>query len=249
MAALKLNTFGKVEAKDAIVLVAFPTTGSASSIAAQYLVRHLALPLVGEVPAPELAGVMAIQDGVATSAIRVYGGKVACRIGKKSCPGIFVVTTELTLPPPAIQRVAQAILQWASAAGTYAVLGLEAVIRMEGDTTPDVFCASRDAGMLKELVKAGIPAMQRAVIGGMNSFLVLAKTDVRTACLMVEATRLHPDGRAAAALIEAVSRFVPDVAIDHKPLMTEATKLEEEIRSTVSSAQQSVVAPDERSFI
>ena len=69
--------------------------------------------------------------------------------------------------------------------------------------------------------------MERALIGGVTSHLVLAgpARGVRTGALLVEASRDHPDGRAAAALIEALARMMPDVPIDHKPLMKEAQAL------------------------
>jgi len=225
-----IETFAKVDLADALVLAAFPTTGSSASIAAQYLIRNLDLPLVGHLSVPELSSITAIQDGRATSAVRVFGGEVACRLDKR-CPRIYVVTTELAPPPAVALRLAETLLSWAGAGGAHLLLALEGVVRGEGDDTPDTFCAAADQGVLKELAKTGLPAMERALIGGITAHLLLLgpARKVRSGAVLVEATRDHPDGRAAAKLVEALAKIVPDVVIDAAPLMKEAMELEAEV--------------------
>lgn len=250
MPPLALETFQKVDLKDALVLVAFPTTGSASSIAAHYLVRHLNLPLVGHVLAPELSGIMAIQDGRATSALRIFGGETVCKLDK-GCPRIYVIMTELAMPPLMTLGIADALLAWSKQGGAHLVLALEGVVRGEGDDTPDVYCASANADVIAELKKNKIPVMERALIGGVTSHLVLAGPvrGQRTGALLVEASRDHPDGRAAAALIEALARVMPDVPIDPKPLVKEALQLEKEVRAAQLSIDPSLNAVAQHQFI
>ncbi len=244
-----LETFQELDIKDALIVVAFPTTGSASSIAANYLIRHLEIPLVGHIRAPDIAGVTAIQDGVATSAIRIFGGDVACRLDKK-CPHIYLVTSDLPLPPALAGRVADLVLEWARRGLAYLVIALEGVVRGAGDETPDVFIASAQEPVLKELGKAGIKVMERAIIAGSTAHLLLAAPGrgVRAGAILVEATRDHPDGRAAAALLEAFAKVVPDVKMDYKPLLKEALKLEKEIRRAQESATPKT-GPAPESFI
>jgi uncharacterized protein len=245
----RIETFGAVDLKDALIVTAFPGAGSASSIAAQYLLRHLDLPLVGHVQVPALSAVSAVQDGRVTSAIRVYGGEVACKL-EKGCPRIFLVTTELVPPPQVALGMAEAVLGWAAKGGAHLVLALEAVVRSEDDDTPDVFCASVEPKVLKELKKAGIPPMSRALIGGITAhLLLLAKQHkLRSGAVMVEADREMPDGRAAAALIGALDRILPDVSVDARPLLDEAMKLEKEIRNLRNAANE-VQQPHPHQFI
>lgn len=231
MAETTLETFKPVDLGDALVVVAFPTTGSSASIAAQYLIRHLELPLVGHVRVPELSAITAIQDGQATSAVRIYGGEVACKL-EKGCPRVYIVTTELAPPPSVGLRMCEAVLDWAAKGGVHLVLALEGVVRSDGDDTPDVFCAAADASVLRELKKTGIAAMERALIGGITAHLLLLAPSrkVRSGAVLVEASRDHPDGRAAAALIDALAKIVPDVRMDPKPLLEEAMMLEGELK-------------------
>jgi len=159
--------------------------------------------------------------------------------------------TELAMPPLLTLRVADALLAWAKSGGAHLVLALEGVVRGEGDEVPDVFCAAATPDVLKELRKVGVPAMERALIGGVTSHLVLAgpPRGVRAGALLVEASRDHPDGRAAAALIEALARVVPDIPIDAKPLMKEALELDEQIKRTQQAAEASIAAGVPSQFI
>ncbi|MCA1818840.1 MAG: proteasome assembly chaperone family protein [Thermoplasmatota archaeon] len=244
-----VETFAKVQLKDAVVLLAFPTAGSASSIAAQYLVRNLTLPLVGHFRLPELSGLVAIQDGRVTSAVRIFGGEVACRIGQ-DCPRIYLVTTELALPPIALARLADAVMDWAAAGGVHMLLVLEAVVRSEGDESPDVYVAAADRTVLASLRKAGLPPMERALIAGITAQILLdsPRRGLAAGGLLVEASRDHPDGRAAAALVQAVAKMVPDVVVDAGPLQKEAMELETEIQKAREQAQGKA-PPPQASFI
>lgn len=249
MADATFETFTPVDLRGALVLAAFPTTGQAASIAAQYLVRNLGMPLVGHLRLPDLSGITAIQDGRATFAVRAFGGQVACKLDRK-CPRVYVVTTELAPPPQATVRLAEAVLEWAATGGAHLVIALEGVVRGEGDDTPDTFCAAADPDVLRELKATGLPAMERALIGGITAHLLLlgATRKVRTGTLLVEATRDHPDGRAAAALIEALGKIMPDVDMDAKPLLEEAMELERELSQMRATAEPKV-GPSPSQFI
>ncbi|HUR24589.1 MAG TPA: PAC2 family protein [Candidatus Thermoplasmatota archaeon] len=245
-----METFAPIDLKDALVIAAFPTTGSAASIAAQYLVRTLEIPLVGHLRLPELSAVTAIQDGRATSAVRIFGGEVACKLDKK-CPRIFIVTTELAPPPSVALRLSETLLDWAGKGGAHLVIALEGVVRGEGDDSPDVFCAAANDDVLKELRKTGIPAMERALIGGITAHLLLLAParKVRSGAVMVEATREHPDGRAAVALIEALGKIMPDVIMDAKPLLKEAMQLEADLKRMREGTETTQFGPPTNQFI
>lgn len=245
-----IEPFSPIDLKDALVVAAFPTTGQSASIAGQYLIRNLQLPLVAHLQLPELSGITAIQDGQATASVRVFGGEVACRLDKK-CPRIYLVTTELAPPPSVALKLSEILLDWAGQGGAHLLLALEGVVRSEGDETPDVFCAAASESVLKELRKTGIPVMERALIGGITAHLLLLAQarKVRSGVVLVEASRDHPDGRAAAALIEALGKIVPDVLLDPKPLMDEAMQLEQQLSRIRAGAEPLQANPAANQFI
>lgn len=237
----RVETFAPVDPKAALVVVAFPTTGSSSSIAAQFLVRQLNLPLVGHIPISEGAHMVSVEQGRITGLIRIHGGEVVCRL-KGDCPRLYVITTDVPVPKEVVPKVAALICDWAKAARL--ILVLEGVSRNEGDDEPDVWCAATDPTLLKEIEASKTKPMERALIGGiLGPVSAMAKGIVPAGALIVEARRDHPDGRAAVALLEALGRIVPDVVMDAKPLLREALRLESEIEATRTSFQPTHAEP------
>ena len=49
---------------DALILVAFPSTGAASPIAAQYLIQRLDMPLVGDIRVEGMEALVHVVDGL-----------------------------------------------------------------------------------------------------------------------------------------------------------------------------------------
>lgn len=236
----------EAEPSDAVVFLAFPSAGSAAPIAAQYLIRNLSLPLVGQIVMPELVGLSAIREGLATSPLQIFGGDVVCKLGK-DCPRMYVIASDVPLPAPIMMQAMSAIMEWAKAA--HLVVGLDAVVRSDDDDVPDVFGASADPSILDELKAAKIVPLPRAVLAGTTAQLLLGATKPgRTAALIVEADPEQPDGRAAAVLLSALDRIVPDVDIDAGPLAEEAAAMEREIRSAQATAMRQG-APTGTTFI
>jgi predicted ATP-grasp superfamily ATP-dependent carboligase len=231
-----LELFAAMPLEDALILVAMPGVGSAAVIAAQYLVKHLSLPLVGHFRVPEFKTIVSIQDGQATSPVRIFGGETVCRVGGH-CPRMFIVVADIPLHPVHAGRIADFALDVAKSAGAKLVLCLDAVVRMEGQGA-NVFSASSEPEVAEMLAKAGIPPMARALISGPTAQIMVQGKDLQvpSGALLVEASKDHPDGLAAAALIAAVALLVPDVPVDAKPLEEEAAQLEKELREHHASA-------------
>ena len=235
MAETRVETFTDVDLTDALVIVAFPSTGAASPIAGAYLMERLDMPLVGHLVSDAFSGIVNIEDGKATSPIRIHGGEVACELDKP-CRGIYIISTEVPLPLEVTVEAAHAILEWAKDARV--VLALEAVVRESGDDTPDVYSAFRDDASKACIEPAGVEPIGRAMIAGMTAVLLASDLPAKVASLMVEAAPDHPDGRAAAALITALDPLIPQIKVDAQPLLEDAMRLEQEIQAAMTQAEQ-----------
>lgn len=228
--------------KDALILTAFPTTGSAASIATHFLREELKLELAASIHIKGQGPIVVVQSGIATAPVRVFGGDATCDIKlQKRCRDLYIVTTDLVLDPAMMRRVAHLILEKAKADGAHMILALEGVVRGEGDDTPDLFMAAASPEVLEELQVLEVPTAGQALIGGMTGELLLEASGngVPVGSLMVQASRRHPDGRAAAALIKVLDKLIPQVKIDPGPLEEQAMKLEKAIKQAQEEAQRS----------
>lgn len=249
MADVKFLLREDIDWTDSLVIVAFPTAGSAASIAGHYLRRRLDLPLVGSMHLRDQSPVIAVQDGIATSPLRIHGGQVECRLGDEKCPSVYLISTDLTLQPEAMRWVGEAIVQ--ETRGARMVLCLDAIIRDPGDDAPDVFCASPDAALRDVLISDKVAAIKEGIVIGMSGQILL-EAEARglpAASLLVEAAEDLPDGRAAVALIQAIDALLPTVPIDAKPLLEEALELEKKFEEAARKAARTQGTRSSSSFI
>lgn len=248
MADIDVEVFEEVDPSDALVILSFYSTGAAAPIAAQYLVKQLQMPLVGHVRAPDLGPVVVITDGLATSPIRIFGGDVKCTLDQE-CQRTYLVSAEIPVSAAAASALVDPILAWAKDARL--VLCLDAVVREEGDETPDVyaFAASRDA--LAKLGPAQAQTMPQALIAGVTAEVMNRARGhgIDAGALAVEAARNHPDGRAAAALIERLDHLIPQFRVETEPLLTEALELEAKIQKSLDAAKVAQQPRSQHTFI
>ena len=142
------------------------------------------------------------------------------------------------------KRQAQAIRSWAADARL--LLVLDAVVRDEGDDTPDVWRVATDAEAEKRVAGSGAEPLKKALIGGMTAFLL---AEGSAAALVVEARKDHPDGRAAAALVTALDPLIPQIKVDAEPLLKDAMDLEEQVKAAAEEAQKQAPKRIPHSFI
>ena len=143
---------------------------------------------------------------------------------------------DIPLPPESILDVAETIMAWAKDARM--VLTLDAITRDLDDDTPDVYFVATDATARERLAATGPAPLAQALMGGASAALLAAGRGRTAGALVVEARKDHPDGRAAAALIEALDPLIPQIAIDAAPLMEEAMALEQHILRSVADAEE-----------
>ncbi len=232
-----------IDWKDALVLVAFPTAGNAGNIAGHYIRKHLMLPLLGSIHIEGAPGVAAVDEGLATAPLRVYGGEVECQLGDGNCPTVYLIVTDLPLGLDGMHDLTKFLAE--EAKGCRLVLCLDAVVREAGDNTPDVYATAHDTSMLQRLLSEHVKPLPGAILVGMSGHILLAaeRGELPGAALLVEANKDVPDGHAGAALVNAIDHLIPQVKVDPGPLKQEAAELERIVRQT----QEGLEGRDKRS--
>ncbi len=239
----------EVDWTDSMVLIAFPTAGNAGNIAGHYLRKHLLLPLLGSIHLDGQQGVVAVEEGIAAAPLRIYGGEVECKLGEGNCPTVHLIVTDLPLGPAATAQVTEAIIE--ETKGAKLLLCLDAVVRAADDDTPDVYATSPQEEILAQLLGPNITAMPGGILVGMSGQVLLEaeRTGFAAGALLVEATKDLPDGRAAAALVNAIDHLIPQVKVDHKPLEEEAAELDRLVQQAQEDAESHQRHPNFTSFI
>jgi predicted ATP-grasp superfamily ATP-dependent carboligase len=219
-------------APGAVLVTSFPSAGLAATVAAHYIVRAMNLPRIGQLDSPDSAPIAVIQSGHVNPAVRVYGRA-----------NFAIVVSEFPPTLSASGPIAEAILAAAEARHVRIVVALEGVVPHPvdeetpiGDGTESVWFAlsKDDPATLTAFQGAGARRLEDGVIGGVSGAMLVGglHRSLTVATLLVSSNvpEGFPDHRAGAALIELLDRFLPEIAIDTKPLRSQAEMIEKALR-------------------
>lgn len=239
-----------VETKDATIFCCFPSVGMVSSIVAHYLIEKLELEFVGGVIDPNLPPLCLVQDGEPLPPIRAYAGTPICSPKLTKCDKVILLMSELIVPEPLVHGIVDALFNWSKSADLAAGVlidafakqgmkssmnGQEPVVEYEGSEEVDVLGVGSTVKMRELLAALNIQPLEQGVIKGITGVLLGEgrRRGLDIMSIMVEADPRFPDARAAATLISHLNELLPAIDLDHAPLLEEAERIEEQVRSMV----------------
>jgi predicted ATP-grasp superfamily ATP-dependent carboligase len=232
----------------AVLVTSFPGQGLAATVAAHYMVRTLALPRIAVLDSTDAIPIAVVQGGHVSPPLRVYGkGKFG------------LVMSEFPPTPSNAVPIAQAILQAAEARRCRLVVCLEGAVphpvEEEGEGSASVtetiwvVLSQPDAAVMTGFRAAGARQLEDGVLGGISGAMLVGglHSSIPVATLLVSASGPEgfPDHRAGAALIEMLDRYLPELAIDTKPLRSQAEVIERALRAAMRTQGKPVEAPND----
>lgn len=232
---IEIRPFKQMDLTDGVVIEGFPSVGLVTTIAATYLISSLKLDQIAAMDSAWFPPV---------SMIYAEKPKFPARIYANALHKIAVCLSEFT-PPIYLDRfIARSILSWAqeqkcslviSPCGV-PVLEEHAGKRPEPPLIHGVGTTERTRQKLKE---ADIHLLEFGAVPGVSGALLNEgrwnKLDV--VALLVEAYETIPDARAAAAVVEAIDRLLPQIELDVSPLYSEAERIESRLKAIREQAK------------
>jgi uncharacterized protein len=235
-------TFREIEPLDcsrSMVIVSFPTTGLVGTLAAGYMVRSLKLKRVGTFSSERFVPTAVILDGIPSPPVRMFGVKRACA-PDELCNEIIVIMSELPIPLDMVKPMSEAILNWCKGKNTNMIVALEgANVPLLPDQEPKVYGVGTTDKAKNLIKKHDIEPLNEGMVGGVSGTLLYEgeASGKNVLCLMAEANIQLPGAMGAAKLVEIISRMLPELKIDPKPLFEEAKEMEEQIKTALKAAQ------------
>ncbi|UCF08585.1 MAG: proteasome assembly chaperone family protein [Thermoplasmata archaeon] len=242
-------TYRQIEPMDcsrSMVIVSFPSAGLVGTLAASYIVRSLELQRIGTFTSPNFIPTAVILDGVPSPPVRVFGGKRECA-PDELCNEIIVIMSEIPIPMSSVKSMAQVILNWCKDKKTSMMVTLEgANMALLPDQEPNVYGVGATEKAKDLIAKHNIEPLKEGMVGGISG-VMLYEGEAQgkdVLCLMAEANAQLPGAMGAAKVVEIISRMLPELKIDPKPLFEEAKEMEEQIKAAIRAAQP--MAPGDR---
>lgn len=93
--------------------------------------------------------------------------------------------------------------------------------------------------------KAGIKVLNEGIIIGVTGAILLRIDKIPVSCLFAETHTNLPDSKAAAKVVEALDKYI-GMDLDYKPLLEEAQKFEEKLKTILQKSQEAQEISDKK---
>ncbi len=240
---IQIIEYKQVDLSNAVLIEAFPTVGLVSSIAGHFLIDQFRLEEIGAISSRYFMPAAVIHKGVPSPPVRIYAGKKVCG-PDGSCDQIVVIISEFMPSVDIIKPLADVILGWAKKKKCKYIVTLEGTHGLD-PKKPKTHGVATTQKMRDILKQYGIGETQEGMITGITGVLLYegVRLNHDVLCLLAEAHTSYPDSRAAALLVEALDKMLPEIKINTEPLYKEADDIEKKIRAFIKQAQPTAPTP------
>ncbi len=216
-----------MKAKNATIVVGFPTAGLVGSIAASYLTSKLGMELVGYFTSEKIPPVTAIHDYKPLPPIRVYASEDK---------HLIVVLSEIVVPISVTSAMAKHIADMAEKVNSPMLITLGGITQNEEES--GVYVISTDEKLAEDLVKKKLVKKVRegATTGVVGLLLFPGVVKQPVLALLSEAESERPDPGAAVKVLRTLSKII-DVDVDTKELEKEAELLSQAASESIISSK------------
>ena len=225
---IEIRKLKEINIEDGVVFDGFHNIGLTSTIACGCFINSLKTELVGILDSSLFSPMSVIYDGKPNFPARIYANKE-----KKL--GFFV--SELVLEPAAYRPVADIILRWSKDNKCKTIISIAGrTIEKEDKTIKEeessLNVISNSSIIMKELGDIGILPLKNGTINGIPGILLNESNwkNIDVIVFIVDVISGVPDFRAAANVVQAISKIVPEAYCEIQLLIKEAENIENNLK-------------------
>jgi uncharacterized protein len=228
---IEIRKLKEINIEGGVVFDGFHNIGLTSIIACGCFIHSLKTELVGILDSSLFSPISVIYDGKPNFPARIYANEE-----KKL--GFFI--SELVLDPSAYRPVADLILRWSKDNKCKTIISIvgKAVEKEEEEEKPSLNVISNSSIIMKELNDAGILSLKNGTINGIPGILLNESNwkNIDVIVFVVDFIFGVPDFRAAANVVQAISKIVPEAYCEIQLLTKEAENIENNLKMINSQA-------------
>jgi uncharacterized protein len=228
---IEIRKLKEINIEGGVVFDGFHNISLTSIIACGCFIHSLKTELVGIIDSSLFSPISVIYDGKPNFPARIYANEE-----KKL--GFFI--SELVLDPSAYRPVADLILRWSKDNKCKTIISIvgKAVEKEEEEEKPSLNVISNSSIIMKELNDAGILSLKNGTVNGIPGILLNESNwkNIDVIVFVVDFIFGVPDFRAAANVVQAISKIVPEAYCEIQLLTKEAENIENNLKMINSQA-------------
>ena len=227
---IEIRKLKEINIEGGVVFDGFHNISLTSIIACGCFIHSLKTELVGILDSSLFSPMSVIYDGKPNFPARIYANEE-----KKL--GFFI--SELVLDPSAYRPVADLILRWSKDNKCKTIISIVGkAVEKEEEEKPSLNVISNSSIIMKELNDAGILSLKNGTVNGIPGILLNESNwkNIDVIVFVVDFIFGVPDFRAAANVVQAISKIVPEAYCEIQLLTKEAENIENNLKMINSQA-------------
>ena len=217
------------------IIEGFPGFGLVGTIASEFLIEHLQTEQIGKILFNDMPAMVALHESKIVEPLGIFYNKKYNLIILHAITAATHYEWDMaaTLEKLAIQLKAKEIIS------------LEGVGTAEDSEGSKVFFYSNNEKNAKRFKSAGMEPLKEGIIIGVTGAVLLRVEKFPISCIFAETHSNIPDSKAAANMVQALDKYI-EMNIDSKPLLEQAQKFEEKIKTILQKSQQAQEIGDQK---
>jgi len=211
--------------KSPIIIEGFPGFGLIGTITTEFLIDQLKAELIGTIKLEDIPAMVAIHDGHVVQPIGLFYDH------KSNLLIVHVITNVQGME----WELSDAIVQLAKQLDAKEVISLEGVAAPIATETTKTFYYASAKENRKRFMDLGIDQLREGIIIGVTGALLLHE-DIPITAVFAETHSGLPDSKAAAQIIEVLDKYI-GLKLPTKPLLEQAEKFEQKVRSLIERSK------------
>ena len=227
---IEIRKLKEINIEHGVVFDGFHNIGLASTIACGCYINSLKTELVGILDSSLFSSMSVIYDSKPNFPARIYANEE-----KK----LAFFVSELVLDPSAYRPVADIILRWSKDNKCQTIISIagrtiekEDRITTKEEEEPSLNVISNSSIIMKELGDIWIWPLKNGTINGIPGILLSEANwkNIDVVVFVVDVISGLPNFRAAANVVQAISKIVPEAYCEIQPLIKEAENIENNLK-------------------
>jgi len=220
-----------------IIIEGFPGFGFISTIATQFLIKHLNAKPIGRIVSDKINPIAAIHKSDVIYPLEIFYDKKT---------NIMII--QAMTPVDGLEwEIADNLIKLAKELKAKEFIGLEGVSSTDIVKEPRVFFFNTNENKKKSLEKLELKEMEEGIIIGVTGALLMKMKDTPISCFFVETHSNMPDNKGAAKIIETLDKYL-GLTIDYKPLLQKAKEFEEKLKGLMTKLSETKTEKEKKQY-
>ncbi len=223
---MKIQLFKKP--KNVTIIEGFPGFGLVGTISTEFLLDHLETTLIGKIWISEMPAIAAIHQSKVVQPLSIHYNK------KYN----LVIVHGITATQGIEWKIADALLQVAKDLSAKEIISLEGIgSKKMAAGNPKIFYYCNKTSRGSKFKSYELNSLNEGIIMGVTGALLIKNEKYPFCCLFAETASNLPDSRAAAKVLEILSKYLR-LKLDTKPLLKQAEKFEAKLKTLMKGSQK-----------